>query len=319
MEKFNSHYSRRPFESLSNINTSDRVSEKKRTSTDQVHKSYSFTSTTVWQKNSTTSTANGFNAPLAKRFAADNNLSSKPLSGNGASLLRSSSTPAFKNANSATEMQSSDKTHLSNSSPASRNLKTRDSQLQEFAQHTFRPSDSCESSKRMDPLNKVPALSDPISNLPSTNRISGFHSPSTSGHTGLKTLHNSKVKDVHVNRSSPVWQQQGSLRCSPAINNQMRDFPLHRGNTSSLLCNQAERHSPNDSFTKNSNGTRILETPVMFRQNAGAGSRTPQAHQAVTPFVNRSHNRTPSGFKTPKTRKFPGPAGLLPKLVCKIK
>ncbi|XP_078377088.1 uncharacterized protein LOC144660357 [Oculina patagonica] len=310
MEKFNSHYSRRPFESLSNINTNDRLSEKKRATTEQVHKSSSFTNTADWQRNNTTSTANGFRAPLAKRFAADNNSSPKPSSGNAASLLRSSSTPAFKNADRTTEMYSSDKMHpCSNSSPVSRNIQTRDSQLQEFAQCNFRLADSHKSSKRLNPLNKLSTPSNSISNFSSKNDMSGFHSPSAC--TGFQTLHNSKATDVNTN--SPVWQQKGPLRCSSGIHNQTRDFILHKGNTSAPLCNQTEGSSTS-TLNKSLNGTRTPETPLMFRQRAGAGPSTPQVHQAVTPVVNRSCNRTPSGIKTPTTRKFPGPAGLLPKL-----
>ncbi|KAJ7372221.1 hypothetical protein OS493_020656 [Desmophyllum pertusum] len=182
----------------------------------------------------------------------------------------------------------------------------------------------------MDPSNKVSTQSNLTSNFSSKPELSGFHL-----NTGFKTMHDSKATDVHT--TSPVWQQRGPLRNSPAINNQTRHFPMI-GNTSSPLCNQTERSSPRTynkslsrtkapetplmfgqntgtctgSSTPQGNHAVAPETPVMFRQSVGRGSSTPQGHQ--TPVVNRNHTRTPSGSKTPKTRKFPGPAGLLPKL-----
>ena len=57
-------------------------------------------------------------------------------------------------------------------------------------------------------------------------------------------------------------------------------------------------------------------TPGVNKQGSGTGPSATQTYQTVTPGVNRSLARTPSSSRTPKTRKFPGPAGLLPKLVC---
>lgn len=335
VEKSNSHFLRMPFESLSNINTGDRVCETKRTSTEQEHRSSSFANTSAWQRNNTTSTSTGFNAPLAKKFAVDNNSTPKPLSRNGADLLPSSSTPAFKSTDSTTVTHLSGVTNQSNSSQFPRNTPARDSQLQEFARSNFRSSSPCESNKRMDPSNKVSTQSNLTSNFSSKPELSGFHL-----NTGCKTLRDSKAIDVHT--TSPVWQQRGPLRSSPAINNQTRHFPMRKGNTGSPLCNQTERSSPR-TYNKSLSRTKAPETPLMFGQNTGTctGSSTPQGNHAVasetpvmlrrsvsrgsstpqghqTPVVNRSHARTPSGSKTPKTRKFPGPAGLLPKLVCKI-
>lgn len=314
VEKFNGHYSRRPFESLGNINTSDRVSEKKRPSTEQMHRSFSFTSTAVLQRNNTTSSVNGFQAPLAKRFAFDNNSSPKPLSENRASLLRSSSTPSTKTAESTTLVYSSDKMYPCNSSPFQRNISSRDSQLQKFSKRNFRPADSLEFNKRMDLSSKVSIPCNSTSIFLSKKEFSVLHSPSIS--TGSRSFHNSKATDVDT-RSSPVWQQRRPLRCTPAIKSQTGDSPSHIDNTSASLCNQTERHSAN-TFHNNLNGTKASETPVMFRESGCTGSNTPQGHQAVTPVVNRRHARTPPITKTPTSRKFPGPAGLLPKLVCKI-
>lgn len=315
VEKFNSHYSRRPFESLGNINTSDRISEKKRPSTEQMHRSFSFTSTTVLQRNNTTSSANGFQAPLAKRFAFDNNSSSKPLSENRASLLRSPSTPSIKTAESTTVVHSSDKICSSNSSPFQGKVSSRDSRLQQFLKCNFRPADSLESDKRMNPSSKVSKPSNSTLNFLSKKELSVLHSPSIS--TGFRSFHNSKATDVHVNTTGPAWQQTRSLRCTPLLKSQTGDSPSHIGNTSSSLCNQTERHSAN-TFHSNLHGTKASETPVTFKQSGCTGSNTPQGHQAVTPVVNRRHARSPPITKTPTSRKFPGPAGLLPKLVCKI-
>ena len=312
LEKFNSHYSRRPFESLGNINTSGRVSEK-RTSTEQMHRSFSFASTTVLQRNNTTSSADGFNTPLAKRFAFDNKSSPKPLSKNMASLLRSSSTPSIKTAESTTVVCSSDEMYQCNSSRFQRKLSSRDSQLQELSKCNLRPGDSLESNRRLDPSARVSSPSNSTSNFLSRKELSVLHSPNIS--TGIRSFHHSKATDTKT--MSPVLQQRGPLRYTPAIKSQTGNSSSPIGNASSSLCNQTERHSV-DTFRGNLNGTKASENTVMPRQSGRTGSNTPQGHQAVTPIINRSHSRTPSVSKTPTSRKFPGPAGLLPKLVCEI-
>ena len=319
VEKFNSHYSRRPFESLGNINTSDRLSEQKKTSTEQIQRSFSFTSKTVLQRSNTTSSANGFHAPLAKRFAFDNS-SPKPSSKNKTSLLRSSSTPSVKTAESTTvhsAVHSSDKMYPTcNSSPFQRNVhvSNKDSQSQEFSECYLGPGDSLESNKRLDPSSRVSTPSNPTANFLSKKELSLLHSPNIS--TGFRSFHNSKATDTKT--ANPDWQQKGSLRyCTPLLNGETRDSPLPKGKTTSSFCNQIERH-PANTFHGNLDGTKSSETPVMPRQSGHAGSNTLQVNQAVTPVVNRSHSRTPSVSKTPTSRKFPGPAGLLPKLVCII-
>ena len=314
LEKFNSHYSRRPFESLGNINTSDRVSEKKRSSTEPMHRSFSFTSTTVLHRNHATSSANGFHAPLAKRFAFDDNSSPKRLSENMASLIQSSSTPSMKTSERTSLMHKSDKIYPCNSSSFQRNLpvSSRDSQLQEFSKCNLRPGDSIESNKRLDPSNKVstPYISTSnLSNFQSEKELSVFNSPS------FRSFNNSKAREIKT--ASPVWQQRGVLRCSLATKNETGNSPLPISNTSSSFRNQTERHSGN-TFHGNLDGAKASKTPLMSRQKGYVGSNTPQGHQASTPIVNRSHSRNPSVSKTPTPRKFPGPAGLLPKLVCKI-
>jgi len=112
---------------------------------------------------------------------------------------------------------------------------------------------------------------------------------------------------------SPVWQQREALRCTPAMKGPIGNSSSPIDNTSSSLCNQTERHSAN-TLPGNLNGNKGSENPLMSRQSGYTGSSTPQGQQAVTPIVNRSHSRTPSVSKTPMSRKFPGPAGLLPKL-----
>ena len=313
VEKFNSHYSRRPFESLGNINTSDRVSEKKRSSTEPMHRSFSFTSTTVLQRNNAASSANGFHAPPAKRFAIDNNSSPKRLPENMASLLKLSSTPSVKTSESTTVVHKSDKIYPCNSSSFQRNLSNGDSQLQEFSKCNLRPGDSLETNKRLDPLNKVSTPYNSTSNFLSEKELPVLNSPSFS--TGFRSFNNSKAREIKS--ASPVWQQRGALRCSSATKGQTGNCPLPIGNTSSSLCNQTERYSAN-TFHGNLNGAEASTTPVISRQKGYAGLNTPQGHQASTPIVNRSHSRNPSVSKTPTPRKFPGPAGLLPKLVCKI-
>ena len=312
VEKFNSYYSRRPFESLGNINTSDRVSQKKRSSTEPMHRSFSFTSTTVLQRNNAASSANGFHAPLAKRFAMDNNSSPKRLPENMASLLKSSSTPSMETSESTTVLHKPDKIYPCNSSSFQRNLSNGDSQLQEFSKCNLRPGDSLETNERLDPSNKVSTPYNSTSNFLSEKELSVLNSPSIS--TGFRSFNNSKAREIKT--ASPVSQQRGALRYSPATKSQTGNPPLPIGNTSSSLGNQTESYSAN--FHGNLNGAKASETPMMSRQKGFAGSNTPRGHQASTPIVNRSYSRNPSVSKMPTPRKFPGPAGLLPKLVCKI-
>ena len=309
VDKFNGHYSRRPFESHGNINTSGRVSVKKKPSTEQMHRSFSFASRTVLQRNNTTSSANGFHAPLTKRFAFDNN--SSPLSENRASLLRSSSAPSIKTAESPIVVHSSDKIYQCNSSPFQRNISSRDSQLQEISKCILKPGDSLESNKRLNPSSKVSMPYNSTSNCLSKKDLSVPHSPNSSA--GFRSFHNSNATES----MSPVWQQRGALRCTPAMKGPIGNSSSPIDNTSSFLCNQTKRHSAN-TLHGNLNGNKGSENTLMSRQSGHTGSNTPQGHQAVTPIVNRSHSRTPSVSKTPTSRKFPGPAGLLPKLVCEI-
>ena len=298
VDKFNSHYSRRPFESLNNINTFDRVSDKTITSTEQSHGGTSFGRNTDCQRKSTTATANGCNEPLAKRFAVDHNSTSKPLSENGANLLRSSYSPVFKN--------------TCDSSTFSRNATTRDSR---FVQCNSRPSDSHEANERMDPLHNDSSTCNLKSNFSNGKEISG-HNQSTFNSFRAIPMHASNTTNVNTTCTSSVVQQRGPPRSSPIIicNNQTRNLPQQISRTSSPLHNQPERNL-SYSFNRNMNTSKAPETPIMCRERTVPGLSTPQVHHATTPVVNKSCTRTPFSSKTPKTRKFPGPAGLLPQLV----
>ena len=79
------------------------------------------------------------------------------------------------------------------------------------------------------------------------------------------------------------------------------------GSTVTHSCSEGKRQSTTNAFNKHNIGPREFESPRVSRQSSITSPRTPQVYQAVTPH----------GSKTPISRKFPGPAGLLPKLVSK--
>ena len=285
---------------------------------EQLHRSFSLTN---WPNNSTTSATSGFHTPVAKRFATDNTCNSSPkpsVSGNRGNLLvRSSSVPTFKSTESKAVMHSSIKTYpCNNSSTVPRSSLTTDSQIQELSQCNLKLSDSCNSSNRMDHINTVSTLSRFVSTT-CTSRLlprkefSGLPDISC---TGSKNICHSNMGNN--NSSSSVWQQKRPST-SPVIYSQTDNVPVPIRNANTVSYNQTGRQSAS-TFNKNCIGTRVPETPRGSRQSAGTGPSTPQANQAGTPVMHRSLAKTPSSNRTPKSRKFPGPAGLLPKLVCEI-
>ena len=289
MEKLDGHHVRQPFESISNMK---RACSRERTSTEQIQRSSSLN----WPKTSTTSTASGLNMPMAKRLAIDNTYNSSPkpsIPENGGNLLHSSSMPTVKNTVNSSFSKS-----------------TLNPQLRELGQCNFEPSNCGDLSKNMDSSNTLRPDSTNTSRLLRGKQISGLRDLSS-----MELRHNPKT--TNKNGSSPMWQQKRPLTASPAINIQTSNLHTTTGSASTVACNQLERQCANI-FNKHLIGHKAPETPKAGRQIARAGASTPQGYQAVTPVVNRSLVRTPSSIKTPKTRKFPGPAGLLPKLVCKI-
>jgi len=196
-----------------------------------------------------------------------------------------------------------------NSSPVSRSSLIL--QMPKLSQCDVRPSNLSEIHKQVDPSNTI---SSPYK-CDSTNtsrQFSGLHEVSS-----IPFQNSCHLKAAGKNATSSVWQQNRSLTRSPVIDIQSGgNFPTTMGNANTASCNQTERQSA-VVFNKNLNWAKAPPTPQMSRQSVGAQPITPQAYQAVTPRMNRSLTRTPSSSKTPNTRKFPGPAGLLPKLVCK--
>lgn len=289
VERLDGHYVRQPFESINNMN---RACDQKRTSTGQIQRSSSLN----WPKNSTTSTARGLNMPMAKRLAIDNSCNSSPkpsICGNGGNLLRSSTMPTVKNTDNSSFSRSS-----------------LNPQLQGLSQCNFKPSNVCDLSKNVDSSNTIRPDSTNTSRLLLRKEHSGLYEFSP-----LELRHNPKAGNI--NGTSPTWEQKRSFTTSPVINMQTRNFHKTTGSADTAVYNQQERQCANI-FNERLIGHKAPKTPTFARQIAGTGPRTPQGHQAITSVVNRSLARTPSSIKTPKTRKLPGPAGLLPKLVSKI-
>ena len=287
VERLDGDYVRQPFESINNMN---RACDQKRTSTEQLQKSSSLN----WPKHSTTSTARGLNMPVAKRLAIDNSCNSSPkqsICENGVNLLHSSTMPTVKITDNSSFFRSS-----------------LNPQLQELSQCNFKPSNVCDLSKNVDSTNTIRPDSTNTSRL-LRKELSELYEFSP-----LELRHNPKA--ANINGTSPAWEQKRPFTASPAINMQTRNFHKTTGSADTAVCNQQERHRANI-FNENLIGHKARKTPTFARQISVTGLSTPQGNQAITPVVNRSLARTPSSIKTPKTRKFPGPAGLLPKLVSK--
>ena len=126
-------------------------------------------------------------------------------------------------------------------------------------------------------------------------------------------------KGADVMKSSTVWQQKQSLK-SPgygAINRLTGNDTRATGSANSFSCNTLQTPFTNRE-TNSTNGIKAFETPphALKKTNGAAPSRL-REHQVVTPGRNVSLIMTPNSSKTPKTRRFPGPAGMLPKLVRK--
>ena len=283
VEKLDSHNRRRPFETISNKNTSERACDKKRNSTEQLQRSSSLS----WLGNSSTSSGSELNIPMAKRLAIESTYHSftKTLvSENGQNLLHSSSMPTFKTS--------------SLNSP----------------QCSFKRPNSCELGSGMDSSKSVRPDSTNTSRLLPRKDFSRLQEFSPI------SVQNSKAVNVNIN--TPASKQKRHLTSSPAISIGTNHFHVTASRANTVPCmNQPERQHAG-SFIKSPTGTKSLETPrcALPRKSAtgSSGLSTPQANQPITPGVNKSLTRTPSSSKMPKTRKFPGPAGLLPKLVCKI-
>ena len=128
------------------------------------------------------------------------------------------------------------------------------------------------------------------------------------------------LKGADVKKSSTVWQQKQSLK-SPgygAINRLTGNDTRATGSANSFSCNTLQKPCTN-SETNSTNGIKAFETPphARLKKTNGAAPSTSREHQVVTPGRNVSLIMTPNSSKTPKTRRFPGPAGMLPKLVRK--
>ena len=127
-------------------------------------------------------------------------------------------------------------------------------------------------------------------------------------------------KGADVMKSSTVLQQKQSLK-SPgygAINRLSGNDTRATGSANSFSCNTLQTPFTS-SETNNTNGIKAFETPphARLKKTNCAAPSTSREHQVVTPGRNVSLVMTPNSSKTPKTRRFPGPAGMLPKLVRK--
>lgn len=294
VEKFNNFYSRRPFQSLSNRDSFDRVVEKNIhvTSRQQLRSGASFANSIDCSTNSSVVLGNGYTEPLAKRFAADHISASESPFESRTSSLHSGDAPTAQSMGSST-------TFLRHATVGdSRN----------FAQQNFGSnSASLESNSRMDLSHNGSSKYNLSSSFSSKKGVSEYN------HGSLNSNRQVSANAKNYATDTSALQQRWMPRSSPVMNNQSKDFPKQVNRTSSPLYSQSVRSS---SFRLNKDvmGSKAPETPLMRSNLEVPGLSTPHTHQTITPDAGKISARTPFSGKTPKARKFPGPAGLLPKL-----
>lgn len=293
VEKQQKSYERRPFESISNKSKSERTSDLKRSS-EQIHKVSSFLNCP--NNNSTFHlSTSALNIPFAKRFAIDPHQTLlKPTACNSprGNVLCSSSTVNSTDHSSLT-------THsCDNSSPVQRNSIAGVLKIQGQQQYGFRPSSS---SNRVGP------------SVDSASSSSG--SDPTYSSTPLLRKEFSRLHEISSNCNKALNSSKGAANSALLQTKKHStgtlvagiptgDLSNITGSTPTTSCSERKRQSTTNAFNKHNIGPREFESPRVSSCSAITSPRTPQVYQAVTP----------RSSKTPISRKFPGPAGLLPKL-----
>ena len=286
LDKPSNHSIRRPFDIISNINKTDR----KRSFTEQPNGN----SSVSFLRNNTATPSRVLSKPVAKRFATENNSNSFPkstTSEDGVNLLRSLSLPTFKNAGQASLLRNS-------GNPQSSDLAV------------------------CNVTTPKPGVSSPTVQSISTSTPNNYclQRSESYGLCELSSMNSRHLKGADVKKPSTVWQQKQSLN-SPgyrAIDRPPGNDTRATGSANSYSCNTLQTPCTN-SDTNSTNGIKAFETPphARLKKTNGAAPSTSREHQVVTPGRNVSLIMTPYSSKTPKTRRFPGPAGMLPKLVRK--
>ena len=296
VEKQQKGYERRPFESICNKSKSERTSDLKRSS-EQIQRSSSFINCP--NNNSTSHLSTSIlNVPFTKRFAIDPHQTLvKPTACNS---------PRGNVPCSSSTLNSTDHSCLTthscdNSSPVQRNSIAGVSKIHGLQQYSFRPSSSS---------NRVHHSVDSAS--------SSSGSDPTYSSTSLLRKEFSRLHEVSSNCSKALSSSKGAANSALLQTKKQStgtlvagiptgDLSNIKGSTPTTSYSERKRQSTTNAFNKHNIGPREFESPRVSRQSSITSPRTPQAYQAVTPCTS----------KTPISRKFPGPAGLLPKLVSK--
>ena len=296
VEKQQKSYERRPFESISNKSKSDRTSDLKRCS-EQIHRSSSFINCSNNNSTSHLSTS-ALNILFTKRFAIDPHQTLlKPTACNSPR----GNVPCSSSTLNSTDHLSLTTHSCDNSSPVQRNSIAGVSKIHGLQQYSFRPSsssnrvhhsvDSASSSSGSDPTySSTPLLRKEFSRLHEVSSNCSKALSSSKGAANSALLQTKK-------------QSTGTLVAGIPTG----DLSNITGSTATGSSSERKRQSITNAFNENNVGPREFESPRVSRQGAITSPRTPQAYQAVTLLSS----------KTPISRKFPGPAGLLPKLVSK--
>ena len=297
MEKQQKSYESRPFESICNKSKSERTSDLKR-SFEQIHRSSSFINCPNNNSTSHLSTS-ALNIPFAKRFAIDPHQTLlKPTACNSprGNVLCSSSTLNSTDHSSLT-------THsCDNSSPVQRNSIAGVSKIQGLQQYSFIPSSSSNRVRHSVDSASSPSGSDPThSSTPLLRKeFSGLQKVSSNCSKALSSSKGAANSALLQTKKHSTGTLVAGIATGDLSNTMS-------GSTATSSCGERKRQSTTNAFNKNNIGPREFESPRVSRQSAITSPRTPQVYQAVTP----------RSSKTPISRKFPGPAGLLPKLVSK--
>ena len=296
VEKQQKSYESRPFESICNKSKSERTSDLKR-SFEQIHRSSSFINCPNNNSTSHLSTS-ALNIPFAKRFAIDPHQTLvKPTVCNSprGNVLCSPSTL------NSTDHLSLTTHSYDDSSPVQRNSIAGVSKIQGLQQYSFIPSSSSNRVRHSVDSTSSPSGSDPThSSTPLLRKeFSGLQKVSSNC---SKVLSSSKGA-----ANSALLQTKKHSTGTLVAGIPTGDLSNIKGSTPTTSYSERKRQSTTNAFNKHNIGPREFESPRVSRQSSITSPRTPQAYQAVTPCTS----------KTPISRKFPGPAGLLPKLVSK--
>ena len=184
-------------------------------------------------------------------------------------------------------------------------------------EHSPRLESSVTSRITIDPRNKSSVLSSSMTNTSYGGDLSRMYPASSNGaeivpvSSSLRHLHspvNSSSNSMRVASTPISWKVKTNMELAPALSTRIKDL--------SGCVTSATKHTSSAISTNTCSGNSLNENFNSCRDSVPVSINNLQVQHTATPeSVCKSYARTPVTDKTPRLRKFPGPAGLLPKLV----